>query len=66
MCIRDRFETGANDVLVVQSHPEETEAESRATAGVAAEILIPWVLDHFVLEVDRVERRILVDWQEDY
>lgn len=66
--VKRLFETGANDVLVVESRPQDSAAATTAaaTTGVAAEILIPWVLDHFVLEVDRVERRILVDWQEDY
>lgn len=43
------IETGANDVLEVQS--EEGEA-----------VLIPFVIDRFVREVDLDNRRIAVDW----
>lgn len=62
------METGANDVLVVDRQGQATadlEADSEANSA-AAEILIPWVLDHFVVEVDVAARRILVDWEEDY
>lgn len=50
--VKRLFETGANDVLVVEEGGRE--------------ILIPWVLEHFVIHVDRDSRQILVDWQEDY
>jgi ribosomal 30S subunit maturation factor RimM len=29
-------------------------------------VLIPFVLGHFVLEVDLAARRIVVDWEQDY
>ena len=46
--------TGAHDVMVIRP----------AVAG-AKEILIPFVLDRFVLEVDLAARRIDVDWEWD-
>lgn len=65
--VKRLFETGANDVMVVDSGSlADSGSEPSAASSGGIEILIPWVLDHFVLEVDRVERRILVDWQEDY
>jgi len=52
--IDDVFGTGANDVMVVSS------AERKDP------ILIPYVLDHFVISIDKVTRIVTVDWQEDY
>lgn len=49
--LADRMETGANDVMVVQ--------------GDTRQHLIPWV-DHFVKAVIPAERRIVVDWEQDY
>ena len=43
--------TGSNDVLVVKGERER---------------LIPWVKEHYVLDVDLNERRIVVDWEADY
>ena len=56
------METGANDVLVVERQPGAVSSDTLA----AAEILIPWVLDHFIVEVDLATGKILVDWEEDY
>jgi len=47
------METGANDVLVVKS-PE------------GAELLIPYVPNHSVIEVDLKTGVISVDWESDY
>jgi len=44
--------TGANDVLVVQGDGEE--------------ILIPYVWEVFILNVDLDQQQITVDWQADY
>ncbi len=55
--VKRLMETGANDVLVV---------DRRSASDTATEILIPWVFDHFVFEVDLAAQRILVDWEEDY
>ncbi len=48
--VREIIETGANDVLVV-------EGKTR--------ILIPWVRDVYVKEINPVAGHILVDWPED-
>lgn len=48
------LETGANDVLVVKA------------ADVETEMLIPFVFDEVVLQVDLQNQNILVDWQADY
>ena len=45
--------TGANDVLKV-------------TAEAGSTVLIPFVVDHFVKQVDLETRRIIVDWPEDW
>lgn len=45
--------TGANDVVVVQGQEGE-------------EVLIPYVRDMYVLEVDLEQKRMVVDWQVDY
>lgn len=49
--------TGANDVMVVR--PIEGSIDRR-------ERLIPWMLDRYVLEVDRARGRVLVDWDPDF
>ena len=51
------LETGANDVLVVG--PSAASVDDR-------ERLIPYLVDSVVEEVDRVNRRIRVDWPADY
>jgi 16S rRNA processing protein RimM len=48
----DLMETGANDVLIVRS-------ESR-------EILIPWLRDRVIRDLDLEAGTILVDWDPDY
>ncbi|QQZ28165.1 ribosome maturation factor RimM [Thiothrix subterranea] len=45
------FETGANDVLVVQGERER---------------LLPWVLGTFIQAVSLDEKRIVVDWDPDF
>ena len=47
------FETGAHDVMVVK------------TAG-GEELLIPWVTEHFILEVDLAGKRIVADWDAEW
>jgi len=43
------FETGAHDVMVVKTSEGN-------------ELLIPWVMEHFIEEVDLTEKRIVADW----
>ena len=47
------FETGANEVMVVDSTADSIDGRQR---------LIPWVLTNYVLDVDIEKRRVLVDW----
>ena len=47
------FETGAHDVMVVKTAEGE-------------ELLIPWVTEHFILEVDLAEKRIVADWDAEW
>jgi 16S rRNA processing protein RimM len=46
------METGANDVLVVK--------------GKGQKVLIPFVLDHVIKQVDLETKHIQVDWEADY
>jgi len=48
------FETGANDVMVVAAEGDQEE-----------EVLIPYVEDHYVIEVDLKQKCITVDWPID-
>ena len=50
--IKELLETGANDVLVVRAGNRER--------------LIPYVMDHYVIEVNLPARVVTVDWPEDY
>jgi 16S rRNA processing protein RimM len=61
--IVDVFETGANDVIVVQaeaSAPDGEQAKSKPQ-----ERLLPFVAD-VVLEVDLPNKTMLVDWDADF
>ncbi len=51
--IKDMLPTGANDVLVIEGQDKQ--------------VLIPYVLDYYVLEIDLESNTMLVDWpwQED-
>ncbi len=74
------FSTGANDVLVVtapagvdgrnsssDSDSESNKAKKSAKQqGPEVEILIPWILDSVITEVDMATRSIRVDWDIDY
>lgn len=51
--IESIFETGANDVLVIKNSTGE-------------EILIPYVMEHFILAVDLAKKQMQVDWQADW
>lgn len=61
--IVDVFETGANDVIVVQA--EATAPEGEQTKSKPQERLLPFVAD-VVLEVDLPNKTMLVDWDADF
>ena len=62
-CIVDVFETGANDVIVVQA--DATAPDSEQAKSKAQERLLPFVAD-VVLEVDLPNKTMLVDWDADF
>ena len=45
------FETGSNDVLVVQGERER---------------LVPWIMHQVIQSVDLNEKRMVVDWDADF
>ena len=51
------FETGANDVMVVQASPDSIDDTER---------LIPYVEDEVIEEIDLSARVMTVNWQSDY
>lgn len=55
--VADFLETGANDVIVVQSTEESVDSKER---------LIPYVEGDIVLKVDHDNGEIVVDWNTDY
>ena len=55
--IANLFETGANDVMVVDSTADSIDGRQR---------LIPWVPKQYVLNVDIEKRQVLVAWDPDY
>ncbi|WP_342708008.1 ribosome maturation factor RimM [Nitrosomonas marina] len=57
------FETGANDVLRVQSTLQDA---ARDTASDAKELLIPFIESTVIKKVDLKCHEILVDWKPDY
>lgn len=52
--VRDIFETGANDVLVVKADDKKEE------------ILIPLVIGQYVERVDFAQETLFVDWESDW
>lgn len=54
----DFMETGANDVLVIS---REASAENAKKT-----FLIPYIPEKYIIEVDLENRKLLVDWEEDY
>ncbi|MDX2507463.1 MAG: ribosome maturation factor RimM [Gammaproteobacteria bacterium] len=54
------METAAHDVLIIRPEPRDGEIKA------AEEILIPFVLDHYVLKVDLDAGVITVDWPADW
>lgn len=54
------METAANDVLVIKSAQQKNESKADS------DILIPFVQDHYVTEVDLEAGSIIVDWQTEW
>ncbi|MEE9321795.1 MAG: ribosome maturation factor RimM [Granulosicoccus sp.] len=52
------FETGANDVLVVR--------DERAGSKAGAEVLVPWIMQSVITEVNMESQLITVDWDPDF
>ncbi len=61
--IVDVFETGANDVIVVQA--DTTATEPAAAKSKPQERLLPFIAD-VVLDVDLANKTVLVDWDADF
>lgn len=57
------LETGANDVMVVQSELVSGAASNETNGNQIREILIPYVEDHYVIEVNLEQGLVRVDWQ---
>jgi 16S rRNA processing protein RimM len=56
--IVEMLETGANDVMVVRSESSSNDSSSNDKR----EILIPYVEDYYVMEVDLEQGLVTVDW----
>jgi 16S rRNA processing protein RimM len=56
--VKQLIETAAHDVLVINSKQNSTEN------NVKADILIPFVRDYFVKQVDLTLKKIVVDWPD--
>ena len=54
------METAANDVLVIK--PAQQADGTKANA----DILIPFILDHYIIKVDLDSGTLMVDWQTDW
>ncbi len=64
--IVDVFETGANDVIVVQAQQDIAPAELKMTKKAKPEEkLLPFIAD-VVLKVDLQNKSMLVDWDADF
>ena len=58
--VKDIMETGSNDVLVVR------ETVSKKRSGKASDILIPWLIDDVIINIDTDKQLITVQWDNDY
>jgi 16S rRNA processing protein RimM len=56
--VRELFETGSNDVLVVKANINDAFGQK--------ERMIPYLVDQVVKQVDQVARTITVDWEPDF
>lgn len=48
--VKSLFETGANDIMIIDNHGQE--------------ILIPFILNHYIVDVNLLAKQIIVDWEE--
>jgi len=55
--IKEILETNANDVLVIE--PTESSVDEK-------ERLVPYIKDNVVIEINKKDKTILIDWPEDY
>ncbi len=62
--VKDIMETGSNDVLVVER--VDKEAVNKKGLGKATEILIPWLIDDVIINVNTDKKLITVHWDTDY
>jgi 16S rRNA processing protein RimM len=62
--VKSLMETGANDVLVVVSEEEGTEADGSKV--IIRERLIPWTMDNAIIAVDLEQKVIEVEWDADF
>ncbi len=62
--VKDIMETGSNDVLVVDR--VDKEAVNKKGSGKATEILIPWLIDDVIINVNTDKKLITVHWDTDY
>lgn len=54
--VKDILETGSNDVLVVKNKD----------SGKTVECLVPWLADDVIIDVNRKDGLITVDWDPDF
>jgi len=62
----DILETGANDVLVIQSKELEELQPNKGKTAKPKEFLIPYIWESVILKVDLDAGLIEVDWEPDY
>ena len=62
--VKDIMETGSNDVLVVKRVDRET--VKKKGSGKASDILIPWLIDDVIINVDADKQLITVQWDNEY
>ncbi len=56
--VRELFETGSNDVMIVQANLKDAFAKK--------ERMIPYLPEQVIKQVDRAARTIKVDWEPDF
>jgi 16S rRNA processing protein RimM len=56
--VKELFETGANDVLLVKANHNDAFGKK--------ERMIPYLVDSVVLSVDRTQQTVTVDWDPSF